>query len=115
MTATAVWVRFVPQSAGLKTGDITNAGGGAAVTVTVAVSGTGVIPVTPVFTATTLNPFGNVCLNVTAGPNDFTVNGNNLTTADVTVGPLAGYGFSTTAGGTYTPSLTLSQPGGTFS
>ncbi len=115
LAATAVWVRFSPQSAGLKTGDVTNAGGGAAVTVTVAVSGTGVIPVTPVLSATTLTSFGNICVNATAGPNDFTISGNNLTTADVTVGPLAGFSFSTTAGGTYSPSLTLTQPGGTFS
>lgn len=115
LTATAVWVRFSPQSAGLKTGDITNAGGGASVAVTVAVSGTGVIPPTPVLSATTLNAFGNICVNATAGPNDFTISGNNLTTADITVGPLTGFSFSTTAAGTYTPSLTLTQGGGTFS
>ena len=114
LTATAVWVRFTPQSAGLKTGNVTNVGGGVTVSVDVPVSGTGVIPATPVLSATTLAAFGNVCVNATAGPNDFTINAVNLTTADITVGPLAGYSFSTTSGGTYTASLTLTQPGGTF-
>ncbi len=115
LAATAVWVRFAPQSAGLKTGNVTNIGGGVTVSVDVPVSGTGVTPPNPVLSASSLAAFGNVCLNTTAGPNDFTVNGVNLTTTDVTVGPLAGYTFSTTAGGTYTASLTLTQPGGTFS
>ena len=115
LAATAVWVRFAPQSAGLKTGNVTNIGGGVTVSVDVPVSGTGITPPNPVLSASSLAAFGNVCLNTTAGPNDFTVNGVNLTTTDVTVGPLAGYTFSTTAGGTYTASLTLTQPGGTFS
>jgi len=33
----------------------------------------------------------------------------------VTVGALAGYTFSTTVGGTYTASLSLTQPGGSYS
>ena len=114
LAATAVWVRFSPQSAGLKTGNVTNAGGGASVAVTVAVSGTGITPPTPTLTAGTLTAFGNVCVNSTSGPQNFTISGINLTTADVTVGPLSGYTFSTTAAGTYTASLTLPQPGGTL-
>lgn len=70
---------------------------------------------TPTLTATTLTAFGNVCINTTAGPNSFTVTGSNLTNANVTVGPLAGFSFSTTSGGTYTASLNLTQPGGAFS
>jgi len=69
----------------------------------------------PTINTTALTAFGNVCTNVTAGPNSFTISGANLTTADVTVGPLAGFTFSTTAGGTYTVSLSLTQPGGTYS
>ncbi len=69
----------------------------------------------PTINTTALTAFGNVCINVTAGPNSFTISGANLTTADVTVGPLAGFTFSTTAGGTYTASLSLTQPGGTYS
>lgn len=69
----------------------------------------------PAITSTALTAFGNICINTTAGPNSFTLTGNNLTTANVTVGPLAGYTFSTTSGGTYTASLSLAQTGGSYS
>ena len=72
------------------------------------------ISTTPVLTATSLAGFGNVCLNTVAGPNSFTINGANLTAADINVGPLSGFSFSTTSGGTYTNTLTLTQPGGTY-
>lgn len=113
MTQTEVWIRFSPQSVGLKTGNVSNAGGGAA-TVNVPVSGTGILPPTPLINASGLAGFGNVCVNATAGPNSFIINASNLTNADITVGPLAGFSFSTTATGTYTNSLTLTQPGGTY-
>lgn len=64
---------------------------------------------------TPLNAFGDVCINTTAGPNSFTISGSNLTTADIQVGSLSGYSFSTTSGGTYTSSLVLTQTGGTYS
>ena len=70
---------------------------------------------TPTINTTALAAFGNVCINTTAGPNSFTINGSALNTTNVTVGPLAGFTFSTTAGGTYTASLSLAQPGGTYS
>jgi hypothetical protein len=68
----------------------------------------------PTILTTALTAFGNVCISTTAGPNSFTINGSNLTNANVTVGPLPGYTFSTTSGGTYTASLSLSQPGGSY-
>ena len=70
---------------------------------------------TPVITVTNLAAFGNVCINTTAGPNSFTINGTNLTAINITVGPLTRFTFSTTSGGTYTASLNLTQPGGTYS
>ncbi len=73
------------------------------------------IALTPVITVTPLAAFGNVCINTTAGPNLFTINGTNLTTANINVGPLTAFTFSTTSGGTYTASLSLTQPGGTYS
>jgi len=73
------------------------------------------IALTPVITVTALSTFGSVCINTVAGPNSFTINGTNLSTADILVGPLAGFSFSTTAAGTYTASLTLIQPGGNYS
>lgn len=72
------------------------------------------IALTPVITVTPLTSFGNVCLNTTAGPNTFTINGTTLTNANIIAGPLAGFTFSTTAAGTYTASLTLTQPGGNY-
>ena len=73
------------------------------------------ISLTPVLTVTNLAAFGNVCINTTTGPNSFTINGTNLTAINITVGPLAGFIFSTTSGGTYTISLILTQPGGIYS
>ena len=69
----------------------------------------------PTLTAGTLSAFGNVCTGTTAGPNSFTLSGSSLTSASVTVGPLSGFTFSTSAGGTYTASLTLTPSGGTLS
>lgn len=73
------------------------------------------LALTPTLSATALTGFGNVCVNSTAGPNSFTINGSALNTTNVTVGPLAGYSFATVAGGPYTASLSLTQPGGTYS
>ena len=72
------------------------------------------VTATPTFTTSTLTAFGNVCINTTAGPNSFTITGTNLTTANVTVGALAGYTYATTPGGTYTATLSLTQPGGAY-
>jgi hypothetical protein len=73
------------------------------------------LALTPTLNATALTAFGNVCINTTAGPNSFTINGSALNTTNINVGPLTGYTFSTTSGGTYTASLSLTQPGGTYS
>jgi hypothetical protein len=83
----------------------------------VALSATAPILSVPVSGAGSLASFGSVRVNQTAGPGSpsFTITGNNLTTADVTVGALTGFTYSTTSGGTYTSSLTLSQPGGAYS
>jgi hypothetical protein len=69
----------------------------------------------PSLSTTALTDFGTQCANATYGPNKFTITGTALTTADVTVGALSGFTYSTTAGGTYTTSLTLSQGGGAYS
>ena len=68
----------------------------------------------PVLTATALTAFGNICIGLTVGPNMFTINGTNLTNAPVSVGPLSGFTFSTTSGGTYFATLSLVQGGGTY-
>jgi hypothetical protein len=64
--------------------------------------------------ATALQAFGNVCANTASPANSFVLTGSNLTAADVVVGPLAAYSFSTTAAGTYTSSLTLPATGGSI-
>lgn len=116
LPATTVYVRFSPLTSGVFNGNVSNSGGGVASPVNVAVSGTGaVVPTSPLLSATALAPFGNVCLNTTAGPSMITISGVNLSNADISVGPLTGYSFSTTATGTFTPSLTITQAGGTLS
>ena len=69
----------------------------------------------PVLTTTALTGFGAVCINNTVGPNTFTINSTALTAANINVGPLGGYTFSTASAGPYTASLSLTQPGGTYS
>ncbi|HNL66458.1 MAG TPA: lamin tail domain-containing protein, partial [Ferruginibacter sp.] len=72
-------------------------------------------PPVPTLSASTLTSFGNVCINTTAGPNSFTITGTTLTSANVTVAALTGFSYATAAGGPYTASLSLPQPGGSFS
>lgn len=114
LAATPVYVRFTPLTAGIKTGNVSNTGGGVTTAVNVAVSGTAIAPGTPTLSATALTAFGANCINTSTGPNSFTINGVNLTAANITVGPLPGYSFATTSTGTYTASLALTQPGGTY-
>ena len=57
---------------------------------------------TPVLNATTITNFANTCVGSVSGPNSFTLSGTDLNTNAITVGPLAGYTFSLTSGGTYT-------------
>ena len=72
-------------------------------------------PCSPSLSASALTSFGNVCTSSTYGPNTFTITGSLLTTANVTVSSLSGYTFSTTVDGSYASSLSLTQPGGSYS
>lgn len=58
--------------------------------------------------------FGAICQNTISGPQNFTITGTNLTTANVTVSALTGYTFSTTSGGTYSSSLNLTHSAGSY-
>jgi len=69
----------------------------------------------PILSANSLNSFGNVCLNAVAGPNSFDINGDNLTTTSITIGPLNGFSFSSTSNGSYTNTLVINQTGGSLS
>jgi len=68
-----------------------------------------------VLSATTLTAFGANCINNTIGPNSFTITGNNLSAANVTVGASSGYTYSTTSGGSYTSTLSITHAAGAFS
>jgi len=69
---------------------------------------------TPTLTASALTGFGIICVGSTSSANTFEISGSNLTAGDITVGPVDGYTFSTSATGTYTATLTISQTGGTL-
>ena len=84
-------------------------------TISVAGTKTFIDPLTPTLSAGTLTAFGTQCINGVYGPNSFTITGTDLNTNDITLGKAAGYTYSTTALGTYTDSLTLSQGGGAYS
>lgn len=114
LSATNVYVRFTPQSTGAISGQAAITGGGVATAVNVNLNGTGLSAGAPVLTATSLSAFGATCINQTVGPVAFDLSGSNLTTDDITVGPLAGFTFATSAGGTFTPTLTITQGGGSF-
>lgn len=115
LAATPVYVRFTPQTVGFKSGNVSITGGGVATAVTVAVSGTCVAAPIPSIATSTITGFGSLCLNTTGGPNNFTITGTNLTTANITVAALSGYVYATAAAGPYTSSLSLTQAGGSYS
>ncbi|MCF8276788.1 MAG: hypothetical protein K9J17_08645 [Flavobacteriales bacterium] len=91
------------------------ASGSVSGTIDVGGTKTFVIPSSPTLSTTSITAFGTQCIGGTYGPNSFDISGTNLTSADITVAALSGYTFSTTTGGTYTPTLTLTQAGGTYS
>ncbi|RYZ88837.1 MAG: hypothetical protein EOO68_26040, partial [Moraxellaceae bacterium] len=111
LTNVPVWARFHPQTAGVKTASITLNSTGATEK-TVGVSGTATATSPYLQVSPTSLTFGSQCDNVASAAKSFDLFGFNLTSANVTVGPLTGYSFSTTANGTYSPSLSLSAVNG---
>jgi hypothetical protein len=73
------------------------------------------VSATPELQAQVLAGFGSACLGTTSAAGSFALTGLNLTTADVTVGPLSGFTFSTSSTGTYTSSLTITPTAGSVS
>lgn len=69
---------------------------------------------TPTLSAGSLTAFGAQCINGTYGPNSFTLTGTNLTSADVVLAASAGYAYSTSAGGPFTSTLTLTPSAGSL-
>lgn len=75
----------------------------------------GVTPLPPSFgISSLLSGFGNVCINTSAGPNNFVLNGNNLDASNIVVGPLSGFSFSTSASGPFSNLLTITHPAGNY-
>ncbi len=73
------------------------------------------VSATPELQAQVLAGFGSACLGTTSAAGSFALTGLNLTTADVTVGPLNGFSFATSSTGTYTSSLTITPTAGSVS
>ena len=67
----------------------------------------------PTLSTGSLASFGNICDNTTSSPNSFNVSAVNLT-GDVTVNALAGFSYSTSSGGSYTSTLTLTPSSGSI-
>ncbi|MBF6607427.1 MAG: lamin tail domain-containing protein, partial [Flavobacterium sp.] len=102
-----VYVRFSPQSIGELNGAISVSSEGAE-TETVAVSGTGETT-SPYLEADAL-VFDNTCINASS-VESVTLLGLNLDSGNVTVGPAAGFMFSSTANN-FTATLTLTPDNG---
>ena len=64
--------------------------------------------------ASPLSSFDTLCINSTSAYKIFTLIGPSLNGSNVTIGPLAGFTFSTSDTGAYTPSLVISGYGKSF-
>jgi hypothetical protein len=79
-------------------------------TITRAASGTPTVTLNSPLTG-----FGNTCINTTAGPNSFVIDGADLDGSDITLAALSGFTYSESSGGTYTPTLSFTYTGNSFS
>jgi hypothetical protein len=79
------------------------------ITVTRAAAGT------PTVTqSSALSGFGNNCINTTAGPNSFNLDGSNLDGNYIALAALPGFTYSEAAGGPYAGTLSFSYTGNSF-
>lgn len=93
----------------------TNAGGttyGSEVSFTLL--GTSPILSVPSAGAGSLSSFGSICIT-SSNTSSFNLSGSILNNSAITIGPLAGYSFSTAINGTYTNTLTLTNGGSPYS
>lgn len=58
--------------------------------------------------------FGTNCNGSSSAEQSFTIAGSNLTAGNISLAALLGYSYSETSGGTFTSTLSFSQPGGTL-
>ncbi|MBK9412023.1 MAG: hypothetical protein IPN61_01135 [Bacteroidetes bacterium] len=97
-TNVPVYVRFAPQSAGLKTGDVTFSGGSVSTPPVVGLSGTGYIPATQlaITNISPASPIQNASFSVTVESQDATNVARNVQTAtNVSLTLLSGSGTLT--------------------
>src|SRR5207249_404719 len=106
IAATTKYVHFKQTAAQSYTGNITNAGSGAA-TQNVEVSGTCVTPSLSV-TPTSLS-FGNVTVNTTSAEKTYSISGSNLSpvSGSITITAPSGYEVSPTSGSGFASSITV--------
>ncbi len=64
--------------------------------------------------ASALTGFGSVCINTTAGPNSFTLDGSDLNGGNISLAALSGFTYSENPGGPYTVTLNFSYAGNNF-
>ena len=64
----------------------------------------------PVSGSGSLAGFGNVCINTGTVTNNFKLNGYLLNGTNISIGPLAGFSFSTNSGGPFNNTLVLTSP-----
>ena len=112
---TAIYARATPVTGGVGAGNIVIAGGGAT-SVNVAVADTAFNPVITA-TPTSLTSFGSVLVGTSSAYESYNLSATGLfpATGSLTVTAPAGFGVSSTTGGTYTTSITVPYSGGALS
>jgi hypothetical protein len=68
----------------------------------------------PTLSNSILSDFGNICINTTAGPNSFNIDGSNLDGSNISIAALPGFSYAETVNGTYTNTLGFSYTGSNF-
>jgi hypothetical protein len=115
LVGTTIYVHFVPTTAGVYTGNITNAGGGAT-TQNVYVYGTGTSVSPTIYISANSHSFGNVTINTTSIEWTYSLSGSNLSPAagNLTVTAPTGYQISLSTGTGFVSSLTCPYTTGTL-
>ncbi|MCX6273724.1 MAG: HYR domain-containing protein [Bacteroidetes bacterium] len=84
--------------------------------VDVQLNGTTAAILTPILSAGAMSAsFGNVCINTTAGPESFSLSGNNLDGSALNINALSGYSYCLTSGGTYLTTIAVPYTAPTLS
>jgi hypothetical protein len=117
LSATTIYVRFLPTALQSYDDNITNSGGGAS-SQSVVVTGTGISATAPMLSISpSLRAFGNVIISTTSAESTYTISGSNLTPLDGNINVLAPSGFqvSSTTGLGFDTSCSVSYSSGNLS